>query len=479
MNKLITLESKVLEIIQELNNKGHLSLIVGGAVRDAILGIEPKDIDIEVYGINYNDLMKFLSKHGRVDLVGKKFGVIVFNPKGCEMKYDFSVPRKENKVGTTHKDYEIVFDINMTIEVASQRRDFTMNSISYDPIGNITYDYYGGINDIKNKIIRHTSDKFSEDYLRILRCMGFQARFGFEIHPDTIELMKKMLLTSNEYNELSVERVYEEFCKWTEKGIRHDLIFKFMRDTGLIEYYPVLKALKETPQDKIWHGEGDVEIHTEMCLREIDRIILENNITGIEKSILVISTLTHDIGKKDTTVHEVKNGRMAITSNGHEALGGKMVIELLSLLGFNESIITPISNLVSNHLSGVSISLIPTHSGKIKAVKKLSRRLFPATIQQLLFLMEADSYGRFPKRESTGANEIALIAKDLDVTIKQYQYILMGRHLIQKGLRPSEKFGIILKHSHEAQENGIFNDEDGANIWLNEYLKSEHYFKLI
>ncbi len=471
MKQLITLEPKVLEIIQKLNDRDNLALIVGGAVRDAILGIaKPKDIDIEVYQINYNDLMEFLSQYGRVDLVGKKFGVIAFTPKGCEMKYDFSIPRLESKIGTTHTDYEIIFDIDMTIEVASQRRDFTMNSISYDPIKNKTYDYYGGINDINNKTIRHTSDKFSEDYLRILRCMGFQARFGFEIHPDTISVMKKMLSSSSEYNELSVERVYEEFYKWAEKGVRHDLIFKFMRDTGLIEYYPVLKALKETPQDKIWHGEGDVEIHTEMCLKQIDRIIYENNITGIEKIIILLSVLSHDLGKPACTVHELKKGVMAITSNGHEALGGKMVIEFLSSLGFNDAVITPISNLVSNHLAGVNISQIPAQSGKVKAVKKLSRRLFPATIQQLLLLMEADSKGRIPEKDPTGASEIFLIAKDLDVTIKQYEYILMGRHIIELGLKPSPEFKIILDKANEAQINGEFTELIGAKDWLKNHL---------
>src|ERR1035437_9187024 len=135
MNKqLIELEDIMVNILFLLNKKGHQCLIVGGCIRDAVLGIEPKDIDIEVYKISYDDLMKFLSDYGKVDLVGKKFGVIVFNPFGGKMKYDFSVPRKENKIGIGHTDFEVTFDIGMKIEDAAIRRDFTINSLAYDPL---------------------------------------------------------------------------------------------------------------------------------------------------------------------------------------------------------------------------------------------------------------------------------------------------------------------------------------------------------
>lgn len=471
---LITLEPSIYEILFHLEDLGFKSYIVGGAVRDAKLGLKPKDIDVEVYGVNYEDLMTVLSNYGKVDLVGKKFGVIVFTPFEAEMKYDFSVPRIENKIGTGHKGFDITLNSNLTIKEAAIRRDISINALAYDPIADQIYDYFGGLEDLKNKVIRHTSDKFTEDYLRILRVFQIQARFDFTIHPDTIALIRKMLLDNpNEFRELAVERVGEEWIKWAKNGIRHDLIFNFMRNTGLIDFYPELKALKETPQDPVWHGEGNTEIHTQMCLEEIDRIITENNITGIDKIILVVSTLTHDIGKPNTTAHEMKNGRMAITSNGHEALGGKMVIEFLSSLGFNQELITPISNLVSNHLAGVNISAITSHSSQVKAVKKLSRRLHPATINQLLFLTEADSKGRLPKKEPSGVKIIAEIAKDLDVTTKQYQYILMGRHLIEwYNLKPSPEFRTILDKANEAQENGFFNDLDSGKNWLNNNIES-------
>lgn len=476
--QLIVVEPVIRELIQQLNKNGHQALIIGGAVRDALLGIQPKDIDVEVYKISYSDLSDFLSKYGRVDLVGKSFGVIKFHPKGGEMSYDFSVPRKENKIGIEHTSFAVTFDKNMTIAEAGARRDFTFNAIAYDPIENKIYDYFGGVKDLENKVIRHTSSAFREDSLRILRAMQFQARFDFSIHPDTINEIRNMLKT-NDYDTLSKERIYEEFSKWAAKGIRHDLIFKFMRDTNLIERYPELKLLKETPQDVIYHPEGDVEIHTEMTLREMDKIIEREGIVGDEKIILVMSIFLHDIAKPPTTKEMLKKDssgveRIVITSHGHEAMGGEMVKEFLPRLGFHESLIAPISNLVANHLAGVSISMITSKSGQMKAVKKLSRRLFPATIKQLLYVMEADSFGRGGERRQPSGNEILReLSAEADVQTKAYQPILMGRHLIEKGLKPSVKFKEILDKAFEAQESGVFNDLEGGKVWLDEYLKNQ------
>jgi len=169
--QLIKVEDSIYKIVSILNERGHRALIIGGAVRDALLGIAPKDIDIEVYKISYEELEKILSEYGSVDLVGQTFGVILFKPAGSDMTYDFSIPRKENKVGIGHKGFKIFFDKDMTIKEAGARRDFTWNALAYDPLENKIYDYFGGVKDLEDKIIRHTSDAFSEDALRVLRCM--------------------------------------------------------------------------------------------------------------------------------------------------------------------------------------------------------------------------------------------------------------------------------------------------------------------
>lgn len=186
-----------------------------------------------------------------------------------------------------------------------------------------------------------------------------------------------------------------------------------------------------------------------------------------------MSVLLHDIAKPHTTENQMKNGRMTITSHGHEAMGGIVAREFLESIGFNEELIDPICKLIENHLAGVNISLIPSQSGKIKAVKKLSRRLFPATIKQLLYIMQADTRGRGEASESkvpTGYKEISEIANELTVSEGKYEYILMGRHLIEAGLPPSDMFGLILKASYDAQENGVFNNLEEGKKWLSNYL---------
>lgn len=466
----IRLDQVIRQILLQLD-ENCVSLIVGGTVRDAILNIEPKDVDIEVSCITYDQLGQFLSLYGQINFVGKAFGVIKFTPKGSDQTYDFSIPRRENKIGVKHQDFEIEFDSGMSIEEAASRRDFTFNSLAYDPINHIIYDYYGAVSDIENGIMRHTSEKFPEDSLRILRGMQFQARFGFKLHPNTASLMQNML-KSGEFELIPCERVFEEWIKWAEKGTRHDLIFQYMRESGLIDMYPSLKLLKETVQDSVYHPEGDVEIHTELCLKRIDQIIKEQDITGDEKVILVMAILFHDIAKPATTEEKMKRGRMTITSEGHEEMGGAMVLDLLPKMGFHERLIEPISKLVANHLAGVNISMINKPSGRAKAVKRLSRKLVPASIKQLLLIMDADTNGRGSDeiKQPTGAKEIQEIASQIDVVEKPYQHLIMGRHLIEAGLKPSRDFKIILDKAGEAQENGEFSNLSDGIKWLNKNL---------
>jgi tRNA nucleotidyltransferase (CCA-adding enzyme) len=164
-------------ILSDIKSIGGRALIVGGAVRDAILGGNPKDIDIEVYKVSYEDLVKILKKYGRADLVGQSFAVINFvGPDGLE--FDFSLPRTDSKIGVGHKDFDIKVDSNLSPKEAAARRDFTINAISYDPLTGEIIDPYNGREDLKNKILRHTSNAFADDPLRILRGMNFIGRLS-------------------------------------------------------------------------------------------------------------------------------------------------------------------------------------------------------------------------------------------------------------------------------------------------------------
>ena len=162
---------------------------MGGYVRDKIMGIESKDIDIEVFKIDIDTLIDILSEFGKVDLVGKSFGVLKLHYKGND--FDFSLPRRENKVGVGHKKFDVKPDKNMTVPEAAERRDFTINAISIDTITGEMIDPYNGIQAIQSGILKNTSNKFKEDPLRVLRGFQFAARFNFKIDESQGERLRQ------------------------------------------------------------------------------------------------------------------------------------------------------------------------------------------------------------------------------------------------------------------------------------------------
>src|SRR5580704_15232058 len=177
-----TIPSPLEAILRDLDGAGFRALLVGGAVRDALLGLEPKDFDVEVYGISYDRLAGLLAPYGRVDLVGKSFGVVKF------FGFDFSIPRRESKTGPHHRDFQTQFDESITPREAASRRDFTINAIAYDPVRDEVLDFFGGQEDLKNRVLRATSEAFREDPLRVLRGMQFACRFDLTLDPATAEV---------------------------------------------------------------------------------------------------------------------------------------------------------------------------------------------------------------------------------------------------------------------------------------------------
>src|SRR4051812_1211575 len=160
--------------------------LAGGSVRDALLDCAPKDFDVEVYGVTYERLAAALSRWGKTDLVGKSFGVVkLFLRDGAE--YDFSLARRDSKTAPGHKGFAIEFDLGLTLEQATARRDFTINSLLYDPRKSEIIDLHNGQRDLRGRILRHTSAAFVEDPLRVLRGFQFAARFELTAAPETLQ----------------------------------------------------------------------------------------------------------------------------------------------------------------------------------------------------------------------------------------------------------------------------------------------------
>lgn len=190
----VQLPPYLLDILQTIKSMGGYGLVVGGAVRDALLGIKSKDIDIEVYHLSYQQLQKVLASipDSKSDLVGQSFGVIKFvGPDGQD--FDFSLPRTDSNTGVGHKDFSVEVSSNLTPKEAAYRRDFTINAISYNPLTQEVVDPYNGQEDLKNGVLRIVSPAFAEDPLRVLRGMQFAARMGMTLAPESAQMMKDMI----------------------------------------------------------------------------------------------------------------------------------------------------------------------------------------------------------------------------------------------------------------------------------------------
>ena len=246
-------------ILRETPELGR-AFLAGGCVRDWLLDCPPKDFDVEVYGLSYEALVAALGRWGRTDLVGRSFGVVKLSLKdGAE--YDFTLARRDSKTGAGHRGFAIEFDAELTVEEATARRDFTINSILFDPREERIIDLHRGEADLRAGILRHTGAAFVEDPLRVLRGFQFAGRFELRAAPETIELCRSIAGT---IHELPKDRIWHEWKKWATKSVRPALGLAFLRETGWLQHYPEIAALKGTPRDSRWHPEGDV-----LCIRVI------------------------------------------------------------------------------------------------------------------------------------------------------------------------------------------------------------------
>lgn len=239
----ITLSKGVETVLDDMKEIGN-PLIVGGAVRDSFINADNKDIDIEVHQTDIDTLVKTLKTKGyTVDEVGKQFGVLKVSKKGIVRDLDISVPRKENRLGAGHRSFEVSMDKDMTVSEAAERRDFTFNAVMYDHHRGLLVDPANGKKDFENRVMRHVSEKFAEDPLRVLRAFQFAGRFDMNMAPETTVLSKKL---RPEYEHLSTERVQEEWGKFFTKSTVPNKGIETLQKAGWDDTEPELReALNE------------------------------------------------------------------------------------------------------------------------------------------------------------------------------------------------------------------------------------------
>ena len=453
------LSFELTKLANAIHQQGGQPILVGGSVRDYLLGQRlPKDLDLEVYCLEANKLEGVLSQFGKVLRVGKSFGVLKLITKHAE--YDVSLPRRESKSGKGHKGFLVNADPQMTFEEASARRDFTVNSIGFDPIRQQWLDPHRGQEDLKKGILRHVGPAFAEDPLRVLRGAQFAARLNFQMAPETIELCQTLDL-----NELSRERLLGEFAKLLLRAERPSFGLEILRQTKALRFFPELEALIGVPQDPTWHPEGCVWTHTLMVVDEAAKLRV-----GEEKNdlVLMFGTLCHDFGKPETTIWKDGHWR----SPAHDVMGMQPTEKFLRRLTDEASLIEKVTVLVREHLRP---SMLYNDREKVTpgAIRRLALRV---PIPELLLVAEADHFGRTTedalRREFPAKQWLLDQASKLDVRDEKPKPLLKGRHLLQLGMRPGPQMGKVLEEAFALQLDGAIVDFDGAKAWANQRLSS-------
>jgi tRNA nucleotidyltransferase (CCA-adding enzyme) len=438
--------------------------LVGGCVRDWLLGLEPKDFDVEVPGVTFEQLHRVLSPFGSTDVVGRSFGVIKLRVENVE--YDFSLPRRESKTGAGHRGFVVEPEPDLTDADAAARRDFTVNAIAYDPFAATLIDPHNGEHDLRARVLRHTSDAFTEDPLRVLRALQLAARFDFTLAPETAALCRTI---ANTFHELPVERIWGEWAKWAEKSSRPSRGLAVLEEAGWLMHFPEIATLRGTQQDPEWHPEGDVLTHTAHCCDALVRLDAWQNAPATRRRLLLFAVLAHDFGKPATTSFADRRGQLRWISPGHESAGAPLAEAFLTRIGAPHDLAPHIRPLVALHLAH--------HSGQGEfsdnRIRRLARKLTPATIEELCVVMRADHDGRPPLHSpETLARIEELRTRATALTLAQGapRPILLGRHLVSLGLTPGPTFKKLLDEAFEAQMDGVFKNENDGLAWLKNHL---------
>lgn len=447
----------VIEIAKAIQKEKGKALLVGGCVRDMILGKISKDFDIEVYKSEALKLEKIVKQFGKVSDIGKAFGILKMS-FGQNIDIDISLPRTDSKIGVGHRGFEIKTDPDMSIEEAARRRDFTINSMAADPLTGKLYDPFNGVNDLKNKCLKVTDkERFKDDPLRVMRALQFIGRFDLKIEPKTVKIIQEMI---PKLNELPKERIFEEWKKLLLKSRKPSLgLNKAMKLGVLDQIHPEFPPLKNTKQEQEWHPEGDVWKHTLMSVDAASKIVRLRNLDAKKSLTIILSTLCHDLGKISTT--EKKDGRYI--SHKHEQAGAKPTKKFLSSIGVDNLIRNKVIKLITNHLSPTML-----HQGKEKitdkAIRRLAKRIYPATIYELVLLAEADHLGRGPFTESKKTDQLIMKifhagpwllkrARELDVEESRPPDLIQGRDLINIGYKPGVNFGKMIKLANQLRDD--------------------------
>ncbi len=445
-------------IARTVRDQGGRAFIVGGFVRDRLLGRRSDEVDVEVFGIGEQDLKALLDRIGRVEAVGQQFAVYKMG------LVDVALPRRESKTGRGHKGFAVTGDPSMSLADAARRRDFTINAISWDPLTDDYVDPFNGRADLERRVLRVVDpNTFTDDSLRVLRALQFAARFDLTADAETMRICRSIAL-----DDLPSERIWAEFEKLLLKADRPSIGFALARDVDVTSrLLPEMHALIDCPQEPEWHPEGDVWIHTLMV---IDQVRARNHdLDRPRLAAVMLSAMCHDLGKPATTA--VIDGR--IRSLGHEEAGVAPAAQLLDRLNVHS---------LDNFDVRAQVLAITAHHLKPGAFYKVRgeltdgafRRLAQKVDMELLArVAKADCLGRTGDFDCTAMDWFLDKSRALGVEHKPPAPILMGRHLLALGVPAGPRMGEILKAVYELQLDGTVADLETALARAREFIDGQ------
>ncbi|HYV83135.1 MAG TPA: HD domain-containing protein [Pyrinomonadaceae bacterium] len=452
---MIELPKKVIALSEAIRDAGGRALLVGGCVRDELMGAEPKDWDLEVYNLDAPRVRAVLDQFGPVDVVGEAFTVYKLGNH-----LDVSIPRRERKAGRGHKGFVIEGDPSMSVAEATRRRDFTINAILQDPLTGELIDPFEGRRDLEQRVLRAVSkDTFAEDSLRVLRAAQFAARFEFDIDPETVELCRTIDLS-----DLPAERIWGEIEKLLLRATRPSIGLEWLRVLGAVEkLFPEIQSLIDVPQDPEWHPEGDVFVHTKLVIDGARKLI--DDLPYPRQVTVMLAALAHDFGKPATT--EFLEGRWR--SRGHEEAGVPPAESFLNRVnvhtidGYN--VRAQVIALVREHLKPGEFYKKRDEVGE-GAFRRLARRCEPDLLYRVA---KADSLGRnaewVPQENWYGSEAQEWFiqrSRELQVEQRPPDPLLLGRHLLELGVEPGPRMGEITRAVYELQLDGRVRSLDDA-----------------
>ena len=438
---------------------------VGGFVRDLIRGRPSPDVDLLVARHDLETIVRRLKKHGRVDLVGRSFGIVKFTVRG--KTYDVALPRTDRAGARKvrgHKDIVVAADPGLPVEKDLERRDFRTNSMALRLRDGLLIDPFEGRKDTLARKIRLTNPAaFPEDPLRVVRVARFASVLGFKVDPAVYPAARTVDLSG-----LSLERVNDEMFKVLLRSPRPSVGLEEMFRLGVLDqWFPELQALALVIQDSVFHPEKDafghhtVWAHTKLS---VDQAAALSGLAGLDeprKLALLLAALYHDLGKVSTTRWEYKRGRMAVTSCGHDIQSeraARRVLARFKIQAWNGC-----------HLGRLVPLLIRTHhrAGELWAnreavTKKAFNRLaadVKGEIELLVLLDAADRAGRGTRLVRGLDRQARWLFKkfeDLRVNRETIKPLVMGRDLLELGVPPGPGMGLLLKKLYKAQlDNGF------------------------